>query len=599
MEQLKSKIKRIILNPVFLVFLVIIAIFWGITSASTSGTSSSTSGTSSTTTTTTTTTSPTTTTTATTSPTTTTATTTTTTSPTTTTTSNSGTSGTPEETTNNTEEETAGVVEETTIVEEVVVTQGTEPTTTPTTTVTTASSTFVLAPTELFAYISPSTSSPAIYLKWKDNSNNEEKFKIDRRSSSGGSTSFSRIAEVSSNTINFKDNKNITLGSRYDYRIQACIADLCSHYTYLVEVFIPTTVPTTQTATASTPITNVLPTAAATPTTAIIPTTVPTIAPTVPSIPSPTAVVPTPTTPSPAFVAPVVSPAIIAPNTSPSPTISQTSTTGTNNNDDNNKDNDNEERDEIELNIRTSSEEILEIMNTLSETTNSESDTSGKEKSELIYKDTNQDGVSDYDSIHIYKIDPEKPSPTSVYQGKNISASEKILLGFDPTQTELVKIETEQPEQSTAPVVEAYKVKAITLSDKKEVVIRGQALPNSFITLYIYSTPIMVTVKTNDKGEWQYVLDKELEDGNHTVYAATVNNTGNIVAKSSGFVFVKTAEAATLRDVPFTESIDSNKPELLDKNNLFATIMISIASIALILILVGLGYKRNKENLDI
>jgi hypothetical protein len=214
----------------------------------------------------------------------------------------------------------------------------------------------------------------------------------------------------------------------------------------------------------------------------------------------------------------------------------------------------------------------------------------------LLYQDSNKDGISDYDSIYIYNIDPTKPSLTSKYEGKSITASEKILLGFDPTKPEIVKVTKEEPAKSSAPVVTSYKVKEIALTDKKEVVLKGQALPNSFITIYIYSTPIIVTVKTNERGEWQYTLDKELEDGDHTIYTATVNNSGNIVAKSSPYLFTKTAEAVTLKEIPLEEaSLNVTKPSLLKGNDIYIVIAMIILLVATLLTLIGLMSGRKNE----
>lgn len=53
---------------------------------------------------------------------------------------------------------------------------------------------------------------------------------------------------------------------------------------------------------------------------------------------------------------------------------------------------------------------------------------------DLLYKDSNNDGISDYDSIHVYSLDPVKPTITTVYEGKEITAGEKIALGFDPSK---------------------------------------------------------------------------------------------------------------------------------------------------------------------
>jgi len=244
-------------------------------------------------------------------------------------------------------------------------------------------------------------------------------------------------------------------------------------------------------------------------------------------------------------------------------------------------------------NVNTS--EITNTLNELTQIASSQNEVLKEQGGNLLYEDSNKDGISDYDSIHVYNIDPNTPSPVSTYEGKTINASEKILLGFDPTQSGLVKVDKEEPVESTIAPVPTYQVKEVALTEKKEVVLKGQALPNSYITIYIYSTPIIVTVKTDSKGEWQYVLDKELENGDHTVYTATVNNSGNIIAKSNGYLFTKTAEAATLKDVPtFAASADINRPGLLEGNNLYIIIM--IIALAMIMALVLIGRSSRKMN---
>ena len=68
------------------------------------------------------------------------------------------------------------------------------------------------------------------------------------------------------------------------------------------------------------------------------------------------------------------------------------------------------------------------------------------------------------------------------------------------------------------------------------------------MTLFIYSNdPIVVTVRTNENGEWIYELDKTLEDGEHEVYATITDDTGKIESTSSPMRFlVKQARAETI-----------------------------------------------------
>ena len=245
----------------------------------------------------------------------------------------------------------------------------------------------------------------------------------------------------------------------------------------------------------------------------------------------------------------------------------------------------------------TDLEDVAEALDLLSEAVSNQSLPLKRQEADLLYKDSNSDGISDYDSIYVYNINPVAPSPVSTYEGKDIGASEKVLLGFDPAKTELVKIEKEEPVESGALTVLTYKVKEMTLTEEKKVVIKGQALPNSFVTLYIYSTPIIVTVKTDERGEWQYILDKELENGDHTIYTATVNNSGNIIAKSSPYLFTKTAEAVTLLDTNIAEAASADKPGLLKNDNLYVVVVIVVVIIMMILTLVGITSKRNKEGI--
>ena len=214
---------------------------------------------------------------------------------------------------------------------------------------------------------------------------------------------------------------------------------------------------------------------------------------------------------------------------------------------------------------------------------------------DMLYKDTNNDGISDYDSVHVYSIDPIKPSPKTTFEGREITAGEKVVLGFDPTKSELIKVVPEEPIVSEITPTEGYKVEDVKLTLDKKVIISGRFLPNTYITIYIYSTPIIVTVKTDVNGEWQYTLDKELEDGKHTVYTATVNNTGKILAKSPAFGFIKTAEAAALENIPPVQiPTDNIKPEVLNSDNVY--IILGSLLLVFLLAIVMIGRRSNKQS---
>jgi hypothetical protein len=220
--------------------------------------------------------------------------------------------------------------------------------------------------------------------------------------------------------------------------------------------------------------------------------------------------------------------------------------------------------------------------------------------------DTDKDGISDYDELTIYKTNA-KDSDTD---RDGVLDSIEIMKGFNPNDaTAEAVINFASPKELRYTNEAVLKVENVvpvlshtddeTESPTVHSEIRGFALPNSFVTLYIYSTPTVVTLRTNSDGSFAYVFEKELEDGEHEVYVALTDNTGDIVVQSNSFSFIKTAQAFTYEDesVALVESaqIPAVAPET--SQTFMITIIMSIVAMGLILILLGqmLRTRRNDE----
>jgi hypothetical protein len=213
---------------------------------------------------------------------------------------------------------------------------------------------------------------------------------------------------------------------------------------------------------------------------------------------------------------------------------------------------------------------------------------------DLLDEDTDGDGVSDYDEVYIYDTDPENTHTS----GGNLSDGEKILRGINPADVNESQISYSDPRSDKDSYIsDVYTVDRVELIDyngQKRVKLQGKALPNSYTTIYVYSTPAIVTIKTDGRGEWSYTLDKELENGDHSVYVATVNNSGRLVARSSAIPFTKTAEAAAIGTFGIGETAISQN-SFIQENFILIILVILLAAIVITLMLTG----RKKEEVEL
>ena len=222
---------------------------------------------------------------------------------------------------------------------------------------------------------------------------------------------------------------------------------------------------------------------------------------------------------------------------------------------------------------------------------------------EAVYKDSDSDEISDYDEVNLYKTNPFVADT----DGDGYIDSSEITLGYNPSDSKSESYIAYDSAQDTGitrnDILYVKTISTIYPEDisadtstraNPEALITGTGLPNSFVTLYIYSTPIVVTVKTDDSGSWSYIFDKELDDGNHTIYVGITDNSGKIIAKSNPLFFVKTAEAYTQIDQSNTLNYDASGPSLLNVNLLLLIGSLAIVSLGLALILLGIHVSRKK-----
>jgi hypothetical protein len=222
---------------------------------------------------------------------------------------------------------------------------------------------------------------------------------------------------------------------------------------------------------------------------------------------------------------------------------------------------------------------------------------------EAITIDTDSDGITDYDERVLYKTDPNSADTDN----DGFIDSAEILRGFNPTSPEAeAVIDFESPKDSgftrsdlltVANVDTVQTTNSDTGATEVAAVLTGRALPNSFVTLFIFSTPTIVTVRTEADGSWSYTFDKELEEGTHEVYVGVTDNAGRILAKSEPLRFVRTAEAftpiASAAAVPPVVNEPSATP-LFSPATIMFTLALSTMVIGLLLLILGLFAERRR-----
>lgn len=215
-----------------------------------------------------------------------------------------------------------------------------------------------------------------------------------------------------------------------------------------------------------------------------------------------------------------------------------------------------------------------------------------------VTKDSDGDSVYDYDELFIYGTNILAADT----DGDSVSDDKEIKNRTSPTSSS-TQIIIPEDVQTAGPVAKDLLTVTDIKADKvgadakgkpevESIIFRGKSFPNSFVTLFIFSDPIIVTVKANGEGEWEYTFTdtKKLPDGRHNVYTAIVGSAGKILAKSDSVPFVKEAEAVT-----FGKGITPEKPSVLSSGSVIIIFSLVVAAVIGVLVLIGLS-RRNKNS---
>ncbi len=172
------------------------------------------------------------------------------------------------------------------------------------------------------------------------------------------------------------------------------------------------------------------------------------------------------------------------------------------------------------------------------------------------------------------------------------------------TKEEIETIERIQDPRSEGPILkDIFNIQELVVQEKRyredgvedigKLAISGFGPPSSLIFLFLYSTPIMVHTETDNNGEWRYVLEVELEDGSHEMYVASVDRTGNIIARSDAVPFIKEAAAVQLDFMPIS-MVGAQSIEFFDRKNVTAISLVFLFILIVTIILTGMSVSKKQ-----
>lgn len=201
-------------------------------------------------------------------------------------------------------------------------------------------------------------------------------------------------------------------------------------------------------------------------------------------------------------------------------------------------------------------------------------------------------------------VNAAQASPAGATMADNVPhtgiAQDALVKNIEEGVAKLEQVAIE--EQSGIVDVKNFAVEAVVVAEvsakpdgtktASKISFKGKALPNSFATLYIFSIPIVVTVKTDNDGNWNYTLDKELENGEHKVFVAITDVKGTVVARSNPLPFVKEAFAIT---VPQIVPDAGSSPSFVEDNYFYGSIVVIVLIVVAIFILLGIKMKNTPQ----
>ena len=142
---------------------------------------------------------------------------------------------------------------------------------------------------------------------------------------------------------------------------------------------------------------------------------------------------------------------------------------------------------------------------------------------------------------------------------------------------EIENVETESEEQ-----VEMFDYDTET----KSLSISGLGKPNTNYVIYVYSDPIIFSVRTDDNGIWSIELKEDIKPGNHEVFMAEADDEDSLLEDP------KLISKVSITDV--SSVIDIDDGQVKNQNDIYYVIF-GVVGVLILLVVSFFSYKNIKR----
>ena len=222
--------------------------------------------------------------------------------------------------------------------------------------------------------------------------------------------------------------------------------------------------------------------------------------------------------------------------------------------------------------------------------------------------DTDGDHVSDYDEVNIFGTNPDNADTDGdgfldgeeiVNHTDPLGASEKSNIQERSPKTSSEGVHMEDPRLLSGLSSPVLSVDHVVMSpdpefaDKHVLAFSGTAPKNSYVTLFVFSDPISMSVRANASGTWSYALNTDLAPGAHEAIVTISTAAGRVLLRSPSLSFVKDGSAIAIAPIApvRTESSSSSA-------RVFAIVALLLASAGIAFSVIGILFHRRSAHHD-